>query len=94
MTHIQVYKYSKTLSRLGIGFGSVLLIFGIFSLTKRLVADDMDWNILSGDWNPILNIIQGLLFVGFGGYNLFNKKYFIAWDEDELRFKLPDTKQL
>lgn len=93
MTHIQVYKYSKALSRLGIGFGCVLLFFGIFSFTKHW-SNGFDTRFPSGDWNSVLNIIQGLLFVSFGAINLFNKKYFIEWNEDELRFKLPDTKQL
>jgi hypothetical protein len=47
-----------------------------------------------GDWNSVLNIVQGLLFVGLGVYNFRNKKYYIEWDKEELRFVLPDSKKL
>jgi hypothetical protein len=39
-------------------------------------------------------MVQGFLFVGFGVYNFRNKKYYIEWDKEELRFVLPDSKKL
>jgi hypothetical protein len=36
--------------------------------------------------------IQGILFILIGGSYLKSRKYFIEWDEKELRFLLPDNK--
>ena len=93
MTHIQVLKYSKALSRLGLGFGSVLLIVGVVTFSKNM-SSDFDTNFLSGDWNSVLNIIQGLLLTGFSINNLLNRKYFIEWDKQVLRFRLLNSKQV
>ena len=38
--------------------------------------------------------VQGLLFVIMGYSNLKNRKYYIEWDDKELRFLLPDTKKV
>jgi hypothetical protein len=93
MTRIEVYIYPKALSKIGIGLGSCLLLLGLFSFTKA-ISDDFNTAFLSGDWNSVLNIVQGLLFVGLGVYNFRNKKYYIEWDKEELRFVLPDSKKL
>ncbi|MBK9391478.1 MAG: hypothetical protein IPN68_15305 [Bacteroidetes bacterium] len=43
--------------------------------------------------NAIFMIIQGGIFIVWGLINLNNRKYYIEWDETEIRLLLPDTKK-
>lgn len=47
----------------------------------------------SGDSNAIIFIFEGLLFILMGTAHQINRKYYIEWDDNELRFLLPDTKK-
>jgi hypothetical protein len=93
MTRINVFRTSKLFSRLFIILGLLFSIFGILLFIKSL-SDGFDTRFPSGDWNSVTFIVQGLLFGAMGFGNLMVKKYFIEWDEFELRFFLPDTKKV
>lgn len=93
MTKVKVYKISKILSKFFIGFGIVILLLGIVTIIKSM-TDEFNTEFPSGDWNAIINIIQGIIFIILGTLNLKKNKYFIEWDDTQLRFLLPDTKQL
>jgi len=73
--------------------GCSFSIIGILLLIKA-ISNGFDSHFPSGDWNSLIFIIQGLLFIIMGAGNLLVKKYFIEWNEDELRFFLPDTKKV
>lgn len=93
MTRIKVYRFSSVLSKFFIGLGIVILLVGILSFSNKLISG-FDIEFLSGDWNAVLNIIQGIVFITLGTLNLTKGKYFIEWDENQLVFLLPDTKKL
>lgn len=93
MTRVKIYRFSKILSKVFIGFGIVILLLGIFTVIKSMTSE-FNTEFLSGDWNAALNIIQGIVFITLGTLNLTKGKYFIEWDDSQLRFLLPDTKQL
>jgi len=93
MTRINVFKTSKLFYRLFIILGGTFVIIGVLLLLKSL-SDGFDTHFPSGNWNSVTFIIQGLLFVAMGVGNILVKKYFIQWDENELRFLLPDTKKI
>ncbi|MBZ9786934.1 hypothetical protein LB456_05630 [Psychroflexus sp. CAK57W] len=93
MTRVKIYRFSKILSKVFIGFGIVILLLGIFTIIKSMTSE-FNTEFLSGDWNAVLNIIQGIVFITLGTLNLTKGKYFIEWDDSQLRFLLPDTKQL
>jgi hypothetical protein len=86
-----VFRTSKLFSRLFIILGCLFAIIGILLFINSL-SDGFDTRFPSGDWNSVIFIVQGLLFVAMGVGNLMVKKYFIEWDEIELRFLLHDTK--
>jgi hypothetical protein len=92
MTRINVFKTSNVFPRLFIILGSIFAIIGIILFIKAL-SDGFDSHFPSGDWNSLTFIIQGILFVIMGVGNLLVRKYFIEWNEDELRFLLPDSKK-
>ena len=83
----------KGLAKFFIVFGSIITIVAFFVVIKSLV-NGFNTNFPSGDWTFVFFTIQGLLFILMGSINLLNKKYFIEWDDKELRFLLPDTKQV
>jgi len=93
MTRINVFKTSKLFYRLFIILGGTFVIIGVLLLLKSLSVG-FDTHFPSGDWNSVTFIIQGLLFVAMGVGNILVKRYFIQWDENELRFLLPDTKKI
>ena len=82
----------KGLARFFIILGTIITILGISLLIKSLIGG-FNIKFPSGDWNSVMFTIQGLLFILMGYSNLKNKKYFIEWDDRELRFYLPDTKR-
>ncbi|NMB58110.1 MAG: hypothetical protein GYA12_03000 [Chloroflexi bacterium] len=66
---------------------------GILILIKAIIRG-FDMRFPSGDWNFLFMTIQGILFIIMGVGNIIVKKYFIEWDDNEIRFLLPDTKKL
>ena len=93
MTRINVFKSSKLFSRLFIILGCIFAILGILLFIKA-ISNGFDTHFPSSDWNSLTFMIQGLLFIMMGVWNLLVKKYFIEWNEDELRIFLPDTKKV
>jgi hypothetical protein len=93
MTRINVFKTSTTFSRLFIISGSIFTLLGILLIIKSLI-NGFNTKFPSGDWNSVFYTIQGLLFIIMGAGNLSVRKYYIEWDDIELKFLLPDTKIL
>ena len=93
MTRISVYRYPAVLAKFFIVLGSIFTILGILLLIKSLI-DGFNLHFPSGDWNSVTFIVQGVLFTIMGSSGLIMRKYFIAWDEKELTFLLPNTKKL
>lgn len=93
MNRINVYRTSTVFSKFFIVFGAIFATLGLLLLIKAL-SDGFNARFPSGDWNSVLFIIQGLLFIVMGAGNLSVRKYYIEWDDNELKFLLPDTKKL
>jgi hypothetical protein len=93
MERIRVFKVFKALSRFFIILGIITTILGL-SLFIKSSINGFNTNFPSGDWNSVIFTVQGLLFFIMGYSNLKNNKYYIEWDDKELRFLLPDTKQV
>ncbi|MBW6500397.1 MAG: hypothetical protein K0B05_03295 [Bacteroidales bacterium] len=93
MTRIKVFKISTPFSKLFIIFGCIFFVFGILLIINAL-SSGFDTQLLSGDWNSVIYTLQGILFISIGAFSLLNRKYFIEWDDNELRFLMPDTKKI
>ena len=91
MERIRVYKVLKGLAKFFIIFGAVFTILGLSLIIKSTISG-FNFRLLSGDWNSVIFLFQGILFISIGYFNLKNEKYFIEWDTHELRFFLPDRK--
>ena len=56
------------------------------------VRRGFNFQLLSGDWDSVIFVFQGVLFFIIGIVNLLNRKYFIEWDDKKLRFLMPSSK--
>ena len=74
-------------------FGGLFIISGIFLLTK-VFNNGFNTNFQNGDWNSIIFTCLGIIFLIKGGEDLLVRKYYIEWDDKEIRLFLPDTKNL
>lgn len=92
MTRISVFKTSTFLSKFFVVFGAIFTTIGILVLIKALI-NGFNTKFPSGDWNSVLFTFQGLLFIIMGVGNLSVRKYYIEWNDSELKFLLPDTKK-
>ena len=93
MTRINVFKNPTAMVRFFIIFGGLFTITGIFLLIKAFNTG-FNTNFQNGDWNSVLFTFLGIIFIIRGVENLYVKKYYIEWDETELRLLLPDIKTL
>jgi len=93
MTRINVFKNLTAMVRFFIIFGGLFTITGIFLLIKAFNTG-FNTNFQNGDWNSVLFTFLGIIFIIRGVENLYVKKYYIEWDETELRLLLPDKKTL
>jgi hypothetical protein len=92
MTRINVFKPSRLFPGFYITFGVVFALLGIVLLGSSLLHGS-GIKFSAGDWSSALFIIQGILFVMMGAANLASRKYFIEWDDSELRYLLPGSKK-
>ena len=74
-------------------FGGLFTIIGIFLLIKAFNTG-FNTNFQNGDWNSVLYTFLGGIFIIKGVEDLYVKKYYIEWDDNELRLLLPDNKIL
>jgi hypothetical protein len=93
MERIRVSKVYPGLAKFFMIFGIIFSILGFSLLIKSLIRG-FNVQFPSGDWNSVTFAIQGLLFILLGYSNLKSGKYFIEWDDNELRFLLPDTRKV
>jgi hypothetical protein len=91
MERIKVFKGKNGLAKFLVIFGSLFALAGLALLVKYAIAG-FNFHFPSGDWNSVMFTFQGILFIIMGGAYLKSRKYFIEWDERELRFLLPDAK--
>jgi hypothetical protein len=92
MIRINVFKTSAAFSKFFIVFGGIFAVFGTVLIIEALTSG-FDLHFPSGDWSPVIFTLQGLLFIVMGATNLLNRKYYIEWDEETLRFLLPGGKR-
>jgi len=90
---ISVFKVRRGLSVFFIIFGTLFTVIG-FCLFIICLRAGFNYHFPNGDWSTVFFIIQGLLFIMMGYSGLKSRKYFIEWDDNKLRFLLPDTKTI
>ena len=93
MTRIYVFKNPAAMVRFFIIFGGLFTINGIFFLIKAF-NNGFNTNFQNGDWNSVLFTFLGIIFIIRGVEDLYGRKYYVEWDENELKLLLPDTRIL
>jgi len=91
MERIKVFKGKEWLAKFFVVFGAAYTVFGL-ALFVNYAISGFNFHFPSGDWNSVLFFLQGILFVIIGIASLKSRKYFIEWDDKEMRFFLPGTK--
>ena len=92
MERIRIFRGSPALAKFLLGFGCFLTLFGLV-VTVKLIIDGFDTHFPSGHWSFVLFTFQGILFIIMGWSYLKSRKYFIEWDDKEIRYLLPYTKK-
>ncbi|MBS3945506.1 MAG: hypothetical protein KGZ42_08405 [Melioribacter sp.] len=93
MERIQIYKRQKGLEIYVKIFGLLFTVFGMTFLIKSMMNGfNTDWN--GGDWNYVFYTLQGIVFFTLGYNNKRNEKFFIEWDEKEIKYLLSKDKKI
>lgn len=90
MEKIKVFKGSPVFGKFYIVMGCIFTALGLIVSVKNLF-DGFDIHFPSGDWSFIFFTFQGILFIIMGWSFVNSRKYFIQWDEKELKYLLPST---
>jgi len=91
MIRIYILRYPGWLAKFFIVFGVILVLLGLVQLVMAIV-EGFDIVFMSGDWGSVFFTFQGILFIILGTCGHINRKYYIEWDDLELRFLLPGKK--
>jgi hypothetical protein len=91
MERIRIFRMPKGLNRFFIIAGFLSIVFGmiLFLHSLQIGFRTAFWG---GDWNNVIFILQGIFFFFVGYSNIRYEKYFIEWDDIELRYLLPPNK--
>lgn len=88
MERIKVFKTKKGFIKTLIIMGIIFFLIGISLLTYSLITG-FKTEFVGGDWNYVMYLSQGILFILMGYQILKDDKYFIEWNDEELRYLLP-----
>ncbi|HEY5592160.1 MAG TPA: hypothetical protein VIK55_14240 [Paludibacter sp.] len=91
MERIKIFTINKGLTKFFIISGIVCFVSGISLLTYSLI-NGFKIEFIGGDWSYVIFTIEGILFFLLGYSNLIYGKYFIEWNDEELKYLLPKNK--
>ncbi len=89
MERIQIYKRQKNLEIYVKIFGLLFIVYGMTFLIKSMMK-----GFNAGDWNYVFYTLQGIVFFTLGYNNKRNEKFFIEWDEKEMKYLLSKDKTI
>mgnify|MGYP000014696627 CR=1 FL=1 len=92
MEKIKVYKSGMFIAKFFLVFGIIFTLFAAAFVVKYLIAG-FDTRFLEGNWSFVFFSFQGILFIIMGASALYGRKYFIEWDDNEIRYLLPGNKK-
>ncbi len=91
MEIIRLYKSNRATVWFMIVLGLSALVLGGWGLVLA-VKSGFDTRLLEGNWIYAIHILQGVVFINLG-YSIFRKGgYFVGWNESEIRYMLPGSK--
>lgn len=92
MERIRIFKGSPLFGKFYIIFGAFFALTGIV-VTAINLTGGFDKRLNGGDWSFVLFILQGILISIMGWSFIRNQKYYMEWDDSEIRYLLPYTKR-
>ena len=93
MEIVKVFKPKKKSFWFFMLFGSAILIFGAVG-TVIAFNSGFRTPILEGDWIYLIQILQGIIFFNMGYAIMKKGRFFVGWDETEIRYLLPGCKEV
>ena len=93
MERINLFKIKKNFIKVFVGFGIIFILLGLIILLSALNVG-FNYSFFGGYWNSIIYIVQGIIFILLGFYQLKYKNYFVEWDEKEIRYFIKGEKQI
>ncbi len=87
-TYVNVYKHSRLLMRIFLWTGVAMFIAGISLFLIDYIFTDTD-KPGAFTWNYLALAFQGLIAWAVGYKTLANEKYFVEWDDEQIRWWLP-----
>jgi len=91
MEKIKIFTLNKGLTKFFIIFGIVSFVLGICLLIYSFI-NGFKTAFLGGDWSYVIFTIEGILFFFIGYSNSIYGKYYIEWNDEELKYLLPKNK--
>jgi hypothetical protein len=88
MTKIHLKKQLPLLRYIFIFVGTVFLVLGCMQ-SIPLFQKRFNPAFPGGDWNPIIYVVEGILFLSIGIYFSLRKKYFIRLGKEKLQLQIP-----
>ena len=88
MERLKVYKVKRGYLNFLVVFGSIFLIIGLWLIIKSVIQKT------NLEWNSITFSLQGIIFIIMGYMNLRSEKYFIEWDDTQVKYLLPNTNRI
>ena len=93
MEIIRLYKSNRLTAWFMTILGLSALILGGWGMVLA-VKSGFDTRLLEGNWIYAIHILQGVVFINLG-YSIFKKgRYFVGWDNREIRYMLPGCKNV
>jgi hypothetical protein len=90
MERIQIYKRQKGYELYVKIFGLLFFAYGMTFLIKSLI-NGFKTELFDGDWRYVSDLIFGIILFIFG-YPDRKQKYFIQWDDKEMKYLLSKDK--
>ncbi|WP_372751408.1 hypothetical protein [Labilibaculum sp.] len=91
MERFQIFKKQRGIQLFYMIFGLSSLTLGI-TLLINTFETSFRTNFPDGDWNGVIYSLQGIIFFTIGHLWRKNEKYFIEWNNEELRYLFPKNK--
>ncbi len=83
--HFRIYKINMNFAKSFLVFGALLFLFFMGIFIYSLIVDQ------SVAWQYLLFSFQGLIAIFQALFAIKNNRYFVEWDEQQIRYWLPKT---
>ena len=93
MERIQIYKRQKGLEIYVKIFVLLFIVYGMTFLIKSLM-NGFKTDLYGGDWNYLFYTMLGIIFFALRYSNKRNEKFFIQWDDKEMKYLLSKDKTI